>query len=202
MGRRQLRVRAMIGMGAMAAVALASSGPASAENLSYTELKMGVLSHDAHALGGKEKGIDVNPEILLASPVSNEWAATVPEWLRWTVQPRPTFGGEANTDGYTSQAYFGATWTWQVLSNVIQPNDGIVVSYFFGPGFNNGDIIATRPDHKSLGSHVLFREALDLGYRFGPNLMVSGFVDHVSNGGLAKQNQSINDVGVRFGVGF
>ena len=35
-----------------------------------------------------------------------------------------------------------------------------------------------------------------------PILQVSGFIDHVSNGGLAKQNQSINDVGGRIGVRF
>jgi NAD(P)-dependent dehydrogenase (short-subunit alcohol dehydrogenase family) len=49
---------------------------------------------------------------------------------------------------------------------------------------------------------LLFREALELGYLITPVYQVSAFVDHVSNGGLAKQNQSINDVGVRLGVRF
>jgi len=76
------------------------------------------------------------------------------------------------------------------------------LSYFFGPGFNDGDIIGTAPDRKSLGSHILFREALELGYRITPVYQISVLVDHVSNGGLAKQNQSINDLGVRLGVRF
>jgi hypothetical protein len=49
---------------------------------------------------------------------------------------------------------------------------------------------------------VLFREALELGYRINPVYQISAFVDHVSNGGLAKQNESINDLGVRFGIRF
>ncbi len=72
------------------------------------------------------------------------WAATVPEYLRWMVQPRPTIGGEINTSGFTNQAYFGATWSWLLAGNVLQPGDGIALSYFFGPGFNDGDIIGRR----------------------------------------------------------
>ena len=175
---------------------------AQAQNLTYSEVKLGLLAHDVHFLGGKERGVDFNPEFILASPVADAWAAGVPAYLRWTVQPRPTVGGEFNTAGYTNQYYFGATWTWQLAGNVLQAGDGIALSYFFGPAFNDGDIIATAPDRKSLGSHVLFREALELGYLISPVYQVSAFFDHVSNGGLAKQNESLNNLGVRFGVRF
>ena len=195
---RRNRVRALI---VLFTAALIPSG-GQAQNLTYGEVKLGVLAHDAHFLGGKEHGVDLNPEIIFPSPVPDAWAATVPAYLRWMVQPRPTIGGEINTDGFTNQAYFGATWTWQLASNVLMPGDGIALGYFFGPGFNDGDIVAKAPDRKSLGSNVLFREALELGYLIGPAYQISAFIDHVSNGGLAKQNQSINDVGVRFGVRF
>ena len=178
------------------------SGAARAQNVTYREFHFGILDHDAHFLGGKEKGIDINPEVNFESPVSDAWAATLPPWIRWAVQPRPTIGGEINTDGYTNQAYIGANWAWRLASNVVQPGDGILLGYFFGPGFNDGDIRSSRPDRKALGSHVLFREALDLGYEFAPGWEISAFIDHVSNGGLAKQNQSINDVGGRLGVRF
>jgi hypothetical protein len=173
-----------------------------AQNLTYNEFKLGILAHDAHFLGGKEHGVDINPELIFQSPVSDAWAATVPAYLRWMVQPRPTIGGEINTDGFTNQAYVGATWTWLLAGNLFQPGDGVAFSYFFGPGFNDGDIIGKAPDRKSLGSHILFREAIELGYLINPVYQISAFVDHVSNGGLAKQNQSINDVGVRLGVRF
>ena len=189
---------------ALALLAAAALFPvrSSAQNLSYNELKLGILAHDAHFLGGKEHGVDINPELIFASPVTDAVAATVPAYLRWMVQPRPTIGGEINTDGFTNQGYVGATWSWLLAGNVFMPGDGIALSYFFGPGFNDGDIIGKAPNRKSLGSHILFREALDLGYLITPVYQVSVFIDHVSNGGLAKQNQSINDVGVRFGFRF
>lgn len=175
---------------------------ARAQNVTYSEFRFGVLDHDAHFIGGKEKGIDINPEVNWQSPVSDAWAATVSPWIRWAVQPRPTIGGEINTSHYTNQAYIGANWAWRVASNVFQPADGIIIGYFFGPGFNDGEIRTSRPDRKALGSHILFREALDVGYEFIPGWQISAFIDHVSNGGLAKQNQSINDVGARLGVRF
>ena len=183
--------------------ALWSAPPsARAQNLTFGEVKLGVLAHDADFLGGKEGGVDINPEIIFASPVPDAWAATVPPWLRWMVQPRPTIGGEINTSGFTNQAYFGATWTWQLMSAVLKPDDGITFGIFFGPSFNDGLIVSRVPNRKSLGSNVLFREGFELGYRVTPMLQISAFLDHVSNGGLAKQNQSINDVGGRFGIRF
>ena len=190
--------------GLVLAAAIAASWPVAArgQNLTYSEFKFGVLAHDAHFLGGKEHGIDLNPELILQSPVADSWAAQLPGYLRWMVQPRPTIGGEINLSGYTNQAYAGATWSWQLAGNLLMPGDGVVLSYFFGPGFNDGDIVSSKPDRKSLGSHVLFREALELGYRINPVVQVSAFIDHVSNGGLAKQNQSLNDVGGRLGIRF
>lgn len=201
-GAKTRRGRGLPAFLCLGAGLLALSPAAHAQNLTYSEFKLGVLAHDVHFLGGKERGVDIAPEVIFQSPIADSWAATVPPYLRWMVQPRPTIGGEINTSGFTDQAYIGATWTWQLASNVLQPGDGIALSYFFGPGFNDGDIIASAPDRKSLGSHILFREALELGYRINPVYEVSAMIDHVSNGGLAKQNQSINDMGVRFGVRF
>src|SRR5215469_3874757 len=84
-----------------------SSAEESLTNVTYDEFKLGILAHDVRFLGGREQGIDINPELIFQSPVGNEWASTVPEYLRWLVQPRPTFGGEINTAGSTSQMYFG-----------------------------------------------------------------------------------------------
>ncbi len=201
-GPRVRRKCGTLALVCLAAAAVLMPAASHAQNLTYSELKFGILAHDAHFLGGKENGADLNPEIIFQSPVPDAWAATVPPYLRWMVQPRPTVGGEINTGGFTNQAYVGATWTWLLASNLVQPSDGIALSYFFGPGFNDGDIIAKAPNHKSLGAHILFREALELGYLINPVYQISAFVDHVSNGGLAKQNQSINDAGIRLGVRF
>lgn len=171
-------------------------------NITYNEFKFGVFQHDAKFLGGREKGVDISPELIFQSPVSDVWASTVPAYLRWMVQPRPTFGAEANTAGSTNQYWFGATWSWQLFGNVFQPDDGIIFSFFFGPSFNDGLVVSNQSDRKSLGSNILFREAGELGYAFAPGFQISAYIDHVSNGGLAKQNQSINDVGLRLGIRF
>ena len=89
-----------------------------------------------------------------------------------------------------------------LLSNIINEGDGIVLGYFFGPGVNNGEIQSHSDNRKSLGSNILFREAFDLGYQINPTWEISAYIDHISNGGLAKENQSINDVGLRIGYRF
>jgi hypothetical protein len=187
---------------AVAVLVALNPGRAQAQNITYSEFKFGIWDHDVHFLGGKEDGADINPEGILASPITDDMIANAPSWLKWTLQPRPTLGAAINTAGDTDQFYVGATWSWFLMRNLINPDDGIVLGYFFGPGFNNGEVKATSDDRKSLGSFVLFREAFDLGYQINATWEVSTYIDHISNGGLAKQNQSINDVGLRIGYRF
>ena len=201
-GPQTRRNRGWLAVLCLAAAASLAPAAAHAQNLTYNEVKLGLLAHDVHFLGGKEGGADINPEFILQSPIADAWAAGLPGYLHWMAQPRPTLGAEFNTSGFTNQYYFGATWTWQLASNVLKPDDGITFGIFFGPSFNDGQIAATKPDRKSLGSNVLFRESLELGYRITPVYQISAYVDHVSNAGLARFNQSLNEVGGRFGVRF
>lgn len=166
------------------------------------EVKFAVLAHDVGFAGGKEGGADINGEILFASPVRDAVAERVPIYLRWLVQPRLDLGFEANTGGKTSQGYFGLTWTWQLVRNLLRPGDGVEFGIGFGPSFNNGLIRTERSDRQSLGSNVLFHVSFELGYRITPRYTVSAFFDHDSNAGLARENQSINDAGLRFGLRF
>jgi len=192
-----LRRLAIAGAAALAALVPMRSH---AQNITNSEVKFGVWWHDP--IEGKEGGADINPELILTSPITDEMLANAPPWLIWALQPRPTLGVSINTAGDTDQFYLGATWSWMLVRNVAMPDDGIFFSYFFGPGFNDGKISTSDPHRKALGSHIMFREAADLGYQINPTYSVSLFMDHVSNGGLAKQNQSINDLGVRLGIHF
>lgn len=201
-GPRVRRRRGLLRILGLAAAAALVPAAGQAQNLTYSEAKLGILVHDAHFLGGKEHGADFNPEIILASPVADSWAAGLPWYLRWMVQPRPTLGAELNTAGFTNQYYFGATWTWQLVGNLVRPDDGITFGIFFGPGFNDGKTVTSDPSRKSLGSNVLFRESFELGYRITPTYQISAYIDHVSNAGLARHNQSLNEVGGRFGIRF
>jgi hypothetical protein len=201
-GPARRRVWRRVALCCIGAAALLAPASGNTQNLTYGELKLGVLAHDVRFAGGKEHGVDINPEVIFPSPISDAWIAGLPAYIRWALQPRGTLGGEFNTGKYTNQYYFGATWTWQLLSNIMLPNDGLTFGIFFGPSFNDGELRTSRPDRKNLGSHVLFREAFELGYRINPVDQVSVMFDHTSNGGLARENQSINDFGVRLGVRF
>ena len=195
--------RRLLALLALAASLLPLSAQAQERRyLVVDEVKFAVLPHDPSLLGGKEGGADLNGEILFASPVRDVVAATVPAFLRWMVQPRPYFGFQANTSGYTSQGYFGLTWTWLLGGNLLRPGDGVEFGIGFGPGFNNGLIRTQRPDRQSLGSHVLFHVSAEIGYRITPRYTISVFLDHSSDGGFARENQSLNDVGLRFGIRF
>ena len=196
------RGRRLFALASVAATAVFAPAIAHAQNLTDGELKLGILDHDVHFAGGKEHGVDINPEVIFPSPISDAWIASLPGYIRWALQPRGTIGAEFNTGKYTNQYYFGATWSWLLVSNILRPDDGLTFGIFFGPGFNDGNIRTSAPDRKSLGSNVLFREAFELGYRITPVYQVSAFFDHVSNAGLAKENQSINDAGIRFGIHF
>ncbi|HWB51304.1 MAG TPA: acyloxyacyl hydrolase [Stellaceae bacterium] len=191
-------------MGAAAALAVLVPSRSQAQNINYTfgELKFGVWDHDTKALKGREKGVDLNPEVIFGSPIDDDMVADVPWWVHWLTQPRPTIGAAFNTDGLTNQYYLGGTWSWWLTRNLINPGDGIVFGFFFGPGFNDGQLHNGDSEHKALGSHVLFREAAELGYQIDERWQISGYLDHISNGGLAKENQSINDLGIRIGFRF
>lgn len=185
------------------AVLLAASGalsPASAQSI-FSELKLGVLAHDVPIIADqREHGVDVNVELRFVSPVPDNWLANVAPPLRWVLDPRPNIGIEANTAGYTSQAYFGLTWTAVLWQGVVMPQDHVDLDIGFGPAFNNGHISSRT--RASLGSHVLFHPSVELVYWFASRANVSVYLDHSSNGGLAIHNTGLGDLGVRFGFAF
>ncbi|HTP83925.1 MAG TPA: acyloxyacyl hydrolase [Alphaproteobacteria bacterium] len=178
---------------AAAAVVLAGSYPARAADGIIDQLKFGVLEHDA-TIGGhhKEPGADINAEVQFSSPafLSIIWA------------PRPTLGTDINTDGKTSQFYGGLTWTILNFKDVFTADDAIFLDGSLGGAIHDGHLSGGGSDDKQLGSRVLFRESIDLGYQFVKRQSVSVFVDHISDAGLTSQNQGITNLGVRYGYGF
>jgi lipid A 3-O-deacylase len=187
---------------AAAGFLLPASTAGAANALGIDELKFGVL---AHSVGGHEEdSVDLNGEVLFLSPVPPAALAGVPlrPLLLPLLTPRPDIGFEANTAGETSQVYFGLTWTWLLARDLFRTGDGIDVGIGFGPAFNNGKIRSPTVDRNSLGSNVLFHTSGELGYRLSPRYEVSLFFDHVSNAGLARENEGQNDAGVRFGISY
>jgi lipid A 3-O-deacylase len=122
--------------------------------------------------------------------------------FRWVLTPRPNIGFSANASGYTSQLYFGLTWSANLLYRMLLPDDHVSFSIGFGPAFNNGQIHSTSGNHLSLGSHVLFHPSLELAYWFTPRFNASISWEHSSNAGLATYNAGLSNTGIRLGMRF
>jgi lipid A 3-O-deacylase len=184
-------------LAAVLLTALAVRSPASAQSI-FSELRLGVLAHDVPIIADqREHGVDLNAELRFVSPVPDNWLANVAPPLRWVLDPRPNIGIEANTGGYTSQAYFGLTWTAVLFQGVLMPRDHVDLDIGFGPAFNNGHTVSRT--HAALGSNVLFHPSLELVYWFTPRTNVSVYFDHSSNAGLASHNTGLGNLGVRLG---
>ncbi|HEV8681042.1 MAG TPA: acyloxyacyl hydrolase [Stellaceae bacterium] len=172
------------------------SNPAAAQVKLVDEVKIGVLAHDVGFLGHHvESGADVNLELLFASP----------EVLRIIGSPRPHIGADINTDGNTSHGYFGLTWGFTLVRGVFAPDDGIFLNGSLGGAVHDGSPLngaVQPPGHKLLGSRILFRESLELGYQINPMVSISALLDHISNANLAERNAGITSAGARLGFRF
>jgi lipid A 3-O-deacylase len=181
---------------ALAAAPLLSPTPAAAQVKFVDEVKLGVLSHDVGFLGHHvESGADVNLEVLFASP----------DILGFIGSPRPHIGADINTDGRTSDGYFGLTWGIMLIQNLFGAGDGIFANGSLGGAVHDASPLTGAvqpPGRKLLGSRILFRESAEIGYQMTPQLSVSAILDHISNANLAKRNAGITNAGARFGVKF
>jgi lipid A 3-O-deacylase len=190
-------------IGAAALALAAAAGPARADGGIFSEVRLGVLAHDAQIGNGfREGGADINGELLFTSPVAPNTVDFAPPYVRWLLEPRPMVGFEANTSGYTSQGYAGVTWTAALFDNVFRPGDGVLFDLGFGPSVNDGHVDEANGPFKRIGSNVLFHTDIDLGYRISQHWAAYVEVDHESNAGLAKANQGLTQAGVRFGYLF
>lgn len=168
---------------ALAALLALSASPAWA---GVDEIRLGLSVHDISFLGhGKEDGVDVVGEALFQSPafLAELWA------------PRPHLGVAVNTVGDTSQAYAGLTWSFTPLERMF-------VEFSLGGAVHDGKLNGAGTDRKQLGSRVLFRESLALGFRIDDRNSVMVVFDHESNANLADHNEGLNNLGVRWGYRF
>ena len=176
---------------ALLAALVVAPGAASAQLVD--EFRFGALAHDIGLFGGThEDGIDINAEARFASP----------GFLKFLFAPRPHFGISANTAGDTSQVYFGLTWTVTLFRSVFLNGDSLFVDGSLGGAVHNGELDTNELGKKSLGSRILFRESLELGWAFTPNQSISLMLDHISNANLGERNEGLDNVGIRYGLKF
>ena len=178
---------------AVAALLVLSPVPALAQLKIVDEVKVGILAHDVGFLGHHvEAGADVNLEMLF----------TPPEILRVIGSPRPHIGADINTAGKTSDGYFGLTWGIMLIQSLFGAGDGVFVNGSLGGAVHDGYIDSGPANRKLLGSRVLFRESLELGYQLNPEISVSTLLDHISNANLGRHNMGITSAGARLGFKF
>jgi lipid A 3-O-deacylase len=175
--------------GAAGALALLAA-PAGAQGL-LDEVRAGVLAHDVGVFGGSlEESPDLNLELRFASP----------GFLSLVWSPRPHLGVSGNLAGDTSQVYFGLTWSFMLWRT--GGADGLFLDASLGGAVHNGELDPVKADRKALGSRVLFRESLELGYRFAEVHSISVMLDHMSNANLADHNEGLDNLGIRYGLKF
>lgn len=167
--------------------------PAAAGGGVIDEVKLGGLAHDVGFLTHHvETGPDVNLEVLFTSP----------DILKVIGSPRPHIGGDINTNGMTGNGYFGLTWSATLIEGIVNPDDGVFLNGSFGGAIQDGYIDTAPRGRKRLGSRILFRESLELGYQVTPMISVSAMLDHVSNADLGRHNAGITSAGGRIGFKF
>lgn len=177
---------------AVAAVALLMGLAASSEATAQTapsslEVRGGVLAHDVPDLWAGfslESGVDINVELLFGRGLSV---------LGGTI--RPALGASVNTEGYTSRAYLDARWE-------IEWQSGIFLGLGLGAAIHDGELGASEPDRKALGSRVLFHIPIELGLRLDARNSISVYFEHVSNWDFADANEGLDAIGLRYGRRF
>ncbi len=183
-----MRDRLLLGAAMLALLmGLGAAAPASAQVVS--EVKGGIGYHDPPVFGPRKerKGVDFNGEVLFTSP----------GFLHALWAPRPHLGAQVNTNGDTSQAYAGLTWQYDFAS-------GPFIAGSLGLAIHDGELDTRQSDKKSLGGRVLFRESIELGYRFGDGRRhaLSMMLAHISNAGIYERNEGMDTVVARYGVRF
>ena len=63
---------------------------------------------------------------------------------------------------------------------------------------HDGELRTSDDSTKELGLRVLFREAAEIGFRITDRNSVSVVLDHISNGGLADENEGLDNFGLRY----
>lgn len=174
--------------GAASAAEPAGKAP-SAPSGFVSELRFG---GSYHALAGRERGggVDLHAEVLSIKPIRYAdpvWDALV---------PRFHLGGSLNTDGRTSYAYAGATWTFDITPRIF-------IEGSLGGALHDGNTGSVRKaGEASLGCSPLFRESASLGFRLSGSWSLLLTIDHISNAGLCRKNDGLTNVGARLGYTF
>ena len=145
--------------------------------------KVGVLAHGEGPLSsGREQGYDLNVEVL--------WEDTI-------IYAHPAVGADINNQGFTNFLYTGFAWEGDLF-------DLIIWELFWGGAIHDGHLTPSDPNRRALGSRVLFREAIALGFEITEHMTFTIIYDHYSHSGTDESlsNQGTDNTGLRFAYYF
>jgi hypothetical protein len=80
--------------------------------------------------------------------------------------------------------------------------NGIFVNSGVGLAVHSGQLESDDANKKQLGSRVLFRIPIELGFTIFERHRLSIMFDHMSNAYLANPNEGMDTIGVRYGIQF
>ena len=152
------------------------------------EFRCGVAAHDVDGLwsgSSKEKGPDIHAEAIFDRPLFQLFAATA----------YPDVGADVNTRGDTSKIFGGLLLQWE-------PSGPFFFSTGAGLALHDGKLDTADTDRKSLGSQVLFRIPVEIGYAITDHHRIMILFDHVSNAYLDSPNEGMDTLGIVYGYRF
>jgi hypothetical protein len=161
------------------------------------EVSVTGLAHDVNDIDhGKESG---------TADIQLEVDSTRPPILRIIGVPRVNAFVALNSAGRTNSAGAGLVWDHRLFGQLYGSLDlGLAVN----DGVSNAPLGPTgaydREHRLLLGSKVLFREALGLGWRLSRHWSIGAEYIHESNGQILGHgaNESINDAGMKLAYRF
>ena len=164
------------------------------------EIRLGALMPNLESRQGgagysfrPEEGVSVNAEVLFVSPWPQTGYHRIVDFL---LRPRPMLGATVNTQGNTSQVYFGAAWTVPLF-------DMFFIEGTFGGAYHDGPITSQAPNYRSAyGCRLNFHESASVGVELGSSWRIMATVEHMSNGGLCDLNAGLSTYGARLGYKF
>ncbi|MCB2146259.1 MAG: acyloxyacyl hydrolase [Deltaproteobacteria bacterium] len=151
-------------------------------------LRVGLAAHDVDGLWSgesRENGPDLCAEVIFNRPLFHLLSATA----------YPNTGASLNTRGNTSKIYGGFLLQWE-------PDSAFFFSTGVGLALHDGRRDTDSADRKSLGSRVLFRVPIEIGYAVNRHHRIILAFDHISNAYLASPNEGMDTLGLLYGYRF
>lgn len=152
------------------------------------EIRMGLAAHDVDGLwsgSAKEDGPDVVAEVIFNRALFRLLTAAV----------YPCVGAGINTRGHTSNIYGGMTLQWRLPASFF-------VATGLGLALHDGERDTDSTQRKSLGSRLLFRIPIEIGYAIDRHHRLVIAFDHLSNAYLASPNEGMDTLALVYGYRF